>query len=377
MKLAVARQGASPTTDTGAKGSHRPKAESPCARTRSRGAPSLAAGLIALSTLLIGCHDESGTALTPESSVETHASGATLAAPDTGPELGAEVVITDPAEITKEALRRLNDPRRFAGRGSLRGHLSMPAGLPAPQGWIVSVEPSRTLAGREHAIQRRLELPGSATEFEFDDLPLGGYDVRVRTEGYVSLAQAVSLERGSEHPYVQVSLAPLGTVRGVLVDEEGRLLEDREIHLKLRRTGEIISTRTSADGSWFFDAVEPGAWSLAIDSFETPAIPAIDFDNSGARSSNLGEQRVPVTGTIVLQVTDEFQVGLPGIRVVGYSMQGGSFELYTDDEGKLTVPALRLGEWKLMAVDERDERTRASVRLTGAEPFSFYLTLPR
>lgn len=359
------------------KGSHRPEADAPCARTAFHGTRRLAAGLLALSICLSGCDEGSGPVLTPDSTVEARAADETLHAPDAGPELGAEVEITDPAEITQETLRRLSDPQRFAGRGSLRGHLAMPGGLPAPQAWTVTVEPSRTLAGREHAVSRRLELPGSATEFEFDDLPLGGYDLRVRTGGYVSLAQAVSLERGSERPYVQVALVPLGTVRGVLVDEEGLQLADREIHLKLRRSGEVVSTRTKADGSWFVEDVEPGAWSLLIDSVDAPAIPAIDFDNSGARSSNLGEQRVPVTGTIELQVTDEFQVGLPGIRVVGYSLQGGSFERFTDDEGKLTVRALHLGEWKLMAVDEEENRTRASVRLTDSKPLVFYVTLSR
>ncbi|MCA8981438.1 MAG: carboxypeptidase regulatory-like domain-containing protein [Planctomycetes bacterium] len=377
MKLSEARQGASPTTNMGRKGSHRPEAGSPCVRTRIHGTRSLAAGLLALAIFLAGCDEGHEPALSPESSSEVCAAGEALPAPDAGPELGAEPVVTDPAEITKAALRKLNDPQRFAGRGSLRGYLTMPPGIPAPQRWVLTIEPSRTLAGREHAVERRLELPGSATEFEFDDLPLGGYDLRVRTEGYVSLAQAVSLERGSENPYVQVALAPLGTVRGVLVDEEGRQLAARDIHMQLRRSGEVVSTRTTADGSWFFEGVEPGAWSLYVDSVDAPAVAPIDFDNSGARSSNLGEQRVPVTGTIELQVTDEFQVGLPGIRVVGYSMQGGSFERFTDDEGKLTVNALQLGEWKLMAVDENEQRARTTVKLTDAEPYSFYMSLPR
>ncbi len=76
-------------------------------------------------------------------------------------------------------------------------------------------------------------------------------------------------------------------------------------------------------------------------------------------------------------MTDDFQVGRPDIRIVGYSLKGGSFELYTDDEGRLTVPALHLGEWKLMAVDELEQRARTSVELIGAEPVALYLTLPR
>lgn len=326
---------------------------------------------------LVGCDDGPEAPLTPDGGARPAERDSTLAAPDTGPELGAEVVLTDPAEITKKALRKLNDPERFRGRGSLRGHLNLPPGQPAPPSWQLTIGPSRTLAGREHAALRRLELPGTETEFEFEDLPLGGYDLRVRTIGHASLAQAVSLERGSEHPYVQVALAPLGSVRGVLIDVEDRLCAGREVHLKLRRSGEVITTRTRADGTWFFEAVEPGAWSLYVDSVETPAIPAIDFDNSGARSSNLGEQRVPVTGTLLLHVNDEFQVGRPNIRVVGYSMQGGSFERHTDDEGELTVSALHLGEWKLMAVDDQENRARTTVQVAGAEALPLYLTLPR
>jgi hypothetical protein len=291
--------------------------------------------------------------------------------------LGAEEVLTDPAEITKAALRKLNDPDRFRGRGSLRGHLALPSGEAPPQSWTLTIVPSRTLAGREHAVERQLELPGSATEFEFKDLPLGGYDLRARTADHASLAQSVSLERGSEHPYVQVALAPLGTVRGTLVDEEGRQLADREIHLRLRRSGEVVSTRTNADGTWFFEAIEPGAWTLLIDSTESPTIPPIDFDNTGARSSNLGEQRVPVTGNLALQVTDEFQVGLPDVRVVGYSMHGGSFEGVTDADGKLDVPSLQFGEWKVMAVDEREQRDRITIQIESADPLRVYLTLPR
>jgi hypothetical protein len=380
MKLSGAQQGASPTTDMSGKGSHRPKAGSPCAWTRFYGLSRLATGLCALAIAclaLSGCADQAEKPLSPDGGGSSAETNATLAAPDAGPELGAEVVLTDPEEISKEALRRLNDPTRFRGRGSLRGHLSLPPGLLAPPSWQLTIGPSRTLAGREFAEKRQLELPGSATEFEFADLPLGGYDLRVRTEGHASLAQAVTLERGSEHPYVQVALAPLGSVRGVLVDAEGRLLEDREVHLKLRRSGEVVSTRTRADGTWFFEAVEPGAWSLYIDSIEAPAIEAIDFDNSGARSSNLGEQRVPVTGTLLLHVIDDFQLGRPNVRVVGYSSKGGSFERHTNDDGKLTVSALHLGEWKLMAVDEQEQRARTTVDLTGSDPIHLDLTLPR
>lgn len=377
MKQSGAQVGESQAMDASENGSHRPKAGSPCGPFGRRRARILASGLCALALSIASCSDSPRAPLSPDSSATAHASETELRAPDKGPELGAEVVLTDPDEINQAALRRLNDPARFVGRGSLRGHLSLPPGQSAPTSWKITVGPSRTLAGRDHAVERTLELPGSATEFEIKDLPLGGYDVRVRTEKFASLAQAVSLERGSEHPYVQVGLEPLGTVRGILIDTEDRLLADREVLLQLRRSGEVLTTRTRADGTWFMESVEPGAWTMYIDSIASPAIDPIDFDNSGARSSNLGEQRVPVTGILELRIVDELQVARPNMHVLGYSMNGGSFEAISDDAGMVTVNALALGEWKVMVVDEQEQRVRKTVTLSGGETLEVDVTFGR
>ena len=369
MKLAGHQIGTTPTTSRTGEVFHRQESRQPCVSTRrALIGPSLLGLLAACGLLVSACREAPEEPLSPESREASVSAEAELAAPQAS-------APTQPADALADSPRPLRDPARFRGEGSLRGHLRLPGRLPAPTGWIVEVEPSRTLPGSEFAIKVRLDLPGSATEFEMGGLPLGGYDLRVRAPGYASPAQPVLLQRGSANPYVQVALAPLGTVHGLLVDTEGTPVTGAPLHLRLRRSGEVFHAETRADGSWFFEDIEPAAWTLITGPLELPWIDPVHFDNVGARSANLGEQRVPMTGTFKIQVTDAFQVGVPGAQVVGYSMRGGSFDLTADNEGHVTVPFLTLGEWTLMASDGTERRARAKLTLTDSRPTPVYLTL--
>lgn len=331
------------------------------------------------------CGESESTTLKPEGD-----GGAVSAAPrdvlpapaaETGEEPATRADGTPmPADPTAEALRRLRDPDRFRGRGSLRGALMLPGGLPSPKEWTISLSPSRTLAGREHAVERTATIAGAQgeprTEFEIDDVPFGGYDVRAYTDGYASRPTSVTIEKTASRPYVTFSFEPLGTVRGALEDEEGRPLADVDVHLRLRRTGDVLSGRSRADGTWFFDGVETGAWSLVVGPLDAPEIAPVDFDNTGARSSNLGTQRLPVRALLRVSVQDESRHPVPDLEVVGYNDTGANVAGRTDAMGVFEARRVPLGNWKILARDGEGRSVRDMIEIETGDPETLYLTLP-
>ncbi len=345
-----------------------------------------AGAALVIVALLGACGETESAALEPEPApAASPAAGDGFATPPSAsPSAGAAAadrpVRADgtplPEDPTAEALRRLRDPDRFRGAGSLRGALYLPGGEAAPRRWTLKLSPSRTLAGREHAVERAVEITGGATEFTVEDVPFGGYDVRAYTDGYASRPTSVSIEKTASSPYVTFALEPLGTVRGVLQDEDGRAVEGVTVHLRLRRTGELTTTESRADGAWFFEGVETGAWTLIVGRVDAPEVPPKDFDNTGARSSNLGALTLPVRGSLRVNVADESGAPLAGVEVVGYSDGGANVSGVTDADGWFDAGRIPFGSWKFLARDGEGRRVREVLEVEDGEPATLYMTLP-
>lgn len=315
--------------------------------------------LIGAVVLMLG--PPSGDTDAPPSAVKFPSETSEERAPDPAPE-GPLAGLARPEPQAEDPVRT-PEPRvseaRWEGRGSIRGSVGVPRGVPFPARWSVEVGPSRSLVGRERAETRRLELTSDEREFAFEDLPLGGYDVRARAEGMNSLPLAVLLQRGSPDPYVSLELTPAGTLSGFVVDAELAPLEGLAVTLRATGPGGGAErvTRTDPAGRYVFERVLDGPYQLLVGH---PANPVAPTKNIVFRAPSLHVPRieVPTLGRVQVLVFDGNFQPVEGARVRGSGKNGGYVDDHTNERGEAWAHLLPAGRYRLYAdFDGRTERT--------------------
>lgn len=254
-------------------------------------------------------------------------------------------------------------PSRFQGSpGSIRGHIEIDSAAPFPLEWKLVIGPSRTLFGREHAVERTIEFHDGTQDFEVTGLPLGGYDVRAEAEGMNGYPVSVLLEKRASNPYVNLRIGLAGYVEGAVVDVNSVSVVNLEISLESLADKTKRTTLTDNLGRFRFERVNDGGYRLHFGYPYSPVADARVFQVQ-APGIVLPPEEVPELGEIYLLALDPFGAGIINATVRGTGTEGGYVEGTTDEQGLLSVPNLRPGHYRLRveSPEGASERTRTEV----------------
>jgi len=277
------------------------------------------------------------------------------------------------------------DPERFEGRGSLAGVVQTTAGARMPLDWTLVIEPSRSLLGRENAVQRRIPMtsPEGATEAEFAvaDLPLAGYDVSAEAEGMNARPIPVLLERTSAHAYVMLDLAPAGRVRGFVKRADGTPAEGIDVWLfapdaaGLDLPGSDARHQVTApDGGYVFETVLDGAYVVSIGPKLNPLVDPVKVTLQG-ESLTVPDRTLPELARLMILVLDPQNQPLGGARLRGFGSKGASFDEVSPPNGRIYLENLPPGSYEFTIEHELFAEGRLARRFTGGEDENAVLVL--
>lgn len=268
----------------------------------------------------------------------------------------------------------------FDGVGRLTGSIEAPDGVPFPDPWRLVIEPSKYVAGREHAGERQvLEFPGNQRSFEVDDLPLGAYRVFAEGKFVDSIAQEVLLFAIPDQPPAQVQMhkhlamrfvAARG-VQGTVVDADGSPVEGLPVFLARTDVDDAPETSafTNGNGQWAVAVLPAGSYRLSLGNRQRPLIDpeTLQVEPAGSGRPPLNHSStVPVTTTLHVIVMDVMGRGLPGAKVRGIGATPVDIEVGSTGvaEAKFLVP----GFYRLTAQHEALElsgKGRVEVSASG------------
>jgi hypothetical protein len=259
------------------------------------------------------------------------------------------------------------------------GEVQVDAGVPYPERWTLILEPSKVAPGRDKAVTRRIESEPGQRDFELRDLPMASYRIRVEAEGLAASPQEVALFKveGYEHmPGVNVvhatlRLVPIASVQGSVRQASGDMAPGMPVFLvdRTQPNGTRLEAVTDGGGGFRFAGVPSGAWLLRVGhpvlSMVTPLPITV-----GLTSVAVDEVQLPPLATLEIEATDEYGRPYPGVEVVGY-LRGtgtGSFRETTDAFGRVKVPYLSPGPWRVNATHaEEGRRSRMDLTLAGGD----------
>ena len=269
--------------------------------------------------------------------------------------------------------------RVFDGTGMILGEVQVDAGVPYPERWTLILEPSKVAPGRDKAVTRRIESEPGQRDFELRDLPMASYRIRVEADGLAASPQEVALFKveGYEHmPGVNVvhatlRLVPIASVQGSVRQASGDMAPGMPVFLvdRTQPNGTRLEAVTDGGGGFRFADVPSGAWLLRVGhpvlSMVTPLPITV-----GLTSVAVDEVQLPPLATLEIEATDEYGRPYPGVEVVGY-LRGtgtGSFRETTDAFGRVKVPYLSPGPWRVNATHaEEGRRSRMDLTLAGGD----------
>ena len=154
--------------------------------------------------------------------------------------------------------------RVFEGTGTIFGEVQVEAGVPYPEAWTLTLEPSRVARGKEKAVTRTIQSEPGQRDFQLRDLPMASYRLGVAAEGLVARPQEVALFKlaGYEHmPGVNVvhvtsRLVRVASVEGRIRQASGDMAVDFPVYLIDRKSpneGRMEVMTDSAGGFKFSD----------------------------------------------------------------------------------------------------------------------------
>jgi hypothetical protein len=289
-------------------------------------------------------------------------------APAPGPEVvdGPDGMRTEGRVQVTSPVDLRNYTKVYEGLGSIIGTVEVrPDTLPFPARWELVIEPSRMSVGREHAETRVVEMDGNQRTFEARDLPLGGYRVTARAEGYNATAHEVLLYRLAEAPnagkmqvHLMMHFRPAGTLVGSVLDAEGLPAEGVPVTVGATTSNERWTATTDISGIWRLPGLVDGRYQVWVGAVTKPLVPKFEVVLQGPETT-APEQRLPVTGSVVLWVTDESGRPLEGARVRGFGP--APIDVVTGFEGRVLVPHLPPGQYH---VEVEPGATQHTGRLT-------------
>lgn len=261
------------------------------------------------------------------------------------------------------------EPQRFEGKlGSLRGHVEVEGEEPMPKVWRLVARPSSILPAREFAVTRALEFDDGSTEFELRDLPLGGYDVRGEAEGFNGQVMSVLLEPGNEHPFVNLHIVPAGELEGRVLDARGAPAEGVTLTLFRVEDNAPLEAHTDATGTFRFQRLPDGPYEILVGPATAPLIPERRPLRFQAPHMTFPDIELPLLGGLRMRVVDSLERPIEGVEVRGSGTNGGIVEGRTDFDGRLEVPYLPAGRFRLrFSHPEYEEERRIAVDVKAGE----------
>lgn len=239
------------------------------------------------------------------------------------------------------------EARPASAPGTLRGHVEVSGEEPFPRAWTLTLRPSATLPRRETADTRTLEFTAGEKDFEVRDLPLGGYDVVAQAEGFNGRVQAIALEPGNEHPFVNLRMVPAGILEGRVLEWDGVPAEGIPVTLFSVSGSEVFEATSDVRGIYRFESLPDGAYELLFGKASAPLIPERRPVRFAAPSLTFPDTELPQLGAIAMRVVDSLERPLEGILVRGSGTNGGVVEGRTDYDGRLLVKHLPPGHFRL------------------------------
>ena len=269
--------------------------------------------------------------------------------------------------------------RVYDGKGTIFGEVQVEAGVPYPETWTLTLEPSRVAEGRDKAVTRTIQSEPGQRDFQLRDLPMASYRLSVTAEGLVARPQEVALFKlaGYEHmPGVNVihvtsRLVRVASVEGRVRQASGDMAVDFPVYLIDRKNpneGRMEAVTDSAGGFRFPD-VSSGNWILRtghpVHSATSPQPVLVHLQPVA-----LDEILLPPLSSLEVETTDAYGRPFPDVELVGYlrGSGNGSFRAKTDAYGRATMRYLTPGPWRVNATDKLEGlRCRLDVALLPGE----------
>lgn len=272
------------------------------------------------------------------------------------------------ARLDRETATTANaadDPRRFDGRGRLRGVLEA-RGVDLPKAWTLVLEPDPTLVGAGRAEARRVEFAAGETRFEVADLPFGGYRAHAEAAKSNGVRVSVLLTRDATEANVTLRLAPAGLVDGMVYDDAGRPAEGLAVHVENQRSRERSSAVVDATGLFVVRDLLDGEYAIRMGEFDAPLVPAGTF-TFRAPSLRWRETRLPPTGSALVLVSDGDDRPLEKVEVAGNAPPSGSFRAETDADGSVLARYVPPGRYTIEARRDEGRIGRAVIDVAANE----------
>lgn len=254
----------------------------------------------------------------------------------------------------------------FEGTGMLRGHVQASGG-DFPENWRLLIRPSRTLIGREHAVERTLIFDRGEEDFTVKGLPFAGYDIEATADGLNGRVISVLLRRDNEAPFINLIMVPAGFLEGVITDAEGAPQEGVPITLVDMPEGGTRTVRTDLTGTYRFEKVLDGPYELIVGLPESPLLrerKSILFRSPSLSFPNI---ELPPFAGIDVRVSDDLNRSIPGVEVRGSGTSGGSFTETTDADGWIRVRHVPEGRLRLSFSHPDYVSSRAHIELKKGE----------
>lgn len=257
--------------------------------------------------------------------------------------------------------RPREDPRRFEGRGSIRGELLL-GDLAPPARWTLVLEPHPTLVGAEKAERRRVEYARGETKFRVDDLALGGYRVSAEVPSLNAASAPALLVRGQPDAHVTLRLARAGFVDGFAYDASGAAAEGLVVTLENARTRARTTTEVDATGMYVLRDVVDGDYAITFGPAESPLVPRGELAFK-APSLRWKETRLPPTGSARVRVVDDDGATIVDAEIAGTTSARGVLAGRTGGDGALTARHLVPGGYTVHAKSPDGRMGHATVEV--------------
>lgn len=260
----------------------------------------------------------------------------------------------------------------FNGRGSIRGLLTTRDGRPVPLPYVLHVGPSNSLTGRERAESRSQAF--DMLEFEFKDLPLGGYDVWVSAEKMNSARTPVLLTASSQHPYLVLKISPTGFVDGFVINEDGRPAQELPVELRAMNGDLRLVTKTRPDGFYLLDDVADGEYRIRFGPAHQPLVPEREISFQ-APSMRFPKVTLPPTVDLIIHMTDRAGKDAPAVTLSGFGKPTGRLSALTDDQGVARIYNLPPGRYQVNAENAEGLGARITLEVTDAPNQEHYFAI--
>ena len=194
------------------------------------------------------------------------------------------------------------------GRGRVSGRVLGAGGAPLAMAHVAAIRDGVEVVN---------VTTGPDGVFTCSDLPTGIYEIRISAEGYATRTLTIRVAESEILELGDIPLTVLSSTTGIII---GRIADDSrapitDVSIMLIQGGTATAqTRSTGDGSFRFDGVSPGAYTIRIAAtgFETQDISVqivagetvdlgeIVFSRSSTEGTGLGSWFIPAVAIVAI-----------------------------------------------------------------------------